>query len=104
MKKILLSLVAAGAATFSAGAEKVVFIASDAFKFYDGDAQTIVNIPNGYYLTTSNDRAPEKAIKKSLSSSVIKIDASGAGDFGFKTVSKENKCYSTSGSWRRIRA
>lgn len=61
MKKILLSLVAAGAATFSAGAEKVVFIASDAFKFYDGDAQTIVNIPNGYYLTTSNDRAPEKA-------------------------------------------
>lgn len=100
MKKILLSLVAAGAATFSAGAEKVVFIASDAFKFYDGDAQTIVNIPNGYYLTTPNDRAPEKAIKKSLSSSVIKIDASGAGDFGFKTVSKENKCYSTSGSWR----
>ena len=69
MKKILLSLVAAGAATFSAGAEKVVFIASDAFKFYDGDAQTIVNIPNGYYLTTPNDRAPEKAIKKSLSSS-----------------------------------
>ncbi len=41
MKKILLSLVAAGAATFSAGAEKVVFIASDAFKFYDGDAHTI---------------------------------------------------------------
>ncbi len=34
---------------------------------------------------------PEKAIKKSLSSSVIKIDASGAGDFGFKTVSKRKQ-------------
>lgn len=99
MKKFLLSLAAASLA-LSVSADKVAFVAADAEEFYDGDAKTVIVIPNGYYLTTSNDRAPQTPVVKALSSSVVKIDAAGAGDFGFKTASKASKSYVTSGGFR----
>lgn len=99
MKKILLSLAAASLA-LSVSADKVAFVAADAEEFYDGDAKTVIVVPNGYYLNTSNDRAPQTPVVKSLSSSVVKIDAAGAGDFGFKAASKASKSYVTSGGFR----
>ncbi len=99
MRKLLLSF-AAAALALSASADKVAFVAADAENFYDGDAKTVIVIPNGYYLTTPNDRAPETAVARALSSSFVKIEAAGAGNFGFTNASKASKCYATSGGWR----
>lgn len=99
MKKILLSLAAASLA-LSVSADKVAFVAADAEEFYDGDAKTVIVIPNGYYLTTSNDRVPKTPVVKALSSSVVKIEAAGAGDFGFAKKSLACKSFVTSGGFR----
>ncbi len=108
MKKILLSLVAAGAATFSAGAEKVVFIAADALSAWGEvmpeeivDADEIVTMPEGFYFVTPAERAPEISIAKPLACKYLSMSAiKDRRQLDGTAIDKLNNSYVTSGGFR----
>lgn len=81
------------------GAKKVAFVAANAEEFYDGDAETIVIMPNGFYFDTTNDRAPKAAVKKGIASDCIFMEST-TEITGSDVAGKANKSYVTSGGLR----